>query len=62
MTTKQLQDKISELEKRINLLENLRPIINVYPYQQQIPVYPPWNANGTGGVYPTNNPMPLTTC
>jgi len=31
MTTKQLEQKISELEKRIALLEGQRPVINVYP-------------------------------
>lgn len=50
MTTKQLEQKVSELEKRITLLENQRPVINVYPYvipdTQQYPnIKPPYISN-----------------
>lgn len=71
MTDKQLEEKVSDLEKRIVALESQRTTVNVYPgYQIQPvpmpqpqfpPITSPWCGNVTGA-WPNTNPMPLTTC
>ncbi len=61
MTTKQLEQKVSELEKRISLLESQRPIINVYPYQWQ-PASPNYPAVPSNLPQWPNGTMPLVTC
>ena len=66
MTTKQLEQKVGELEKRVLLLEAQRPIVNVYPgYQiQPAPMPQPQFPPITGpwcGITTTPNPTPLIT-
>jgi len=54
MTIEQLTQKVEELEKRIIILENQRPIINVYPNYQ-----PPVTAPNLQFPYPT---YPVVYC
>ena len=49
------EQKIEKLEKRIEVLESQRPIINIYPYQQPVQTYHPYYTT-TGGALAADSP------